>query len=484
MQTSKAIEILQSVEDKGTPQMGAEEQGELVQEGLIRLIPQEEYDVMQRDVQGLDSTSIRVRDMARSSDTSRMAISIRSAGSAAAPGQSEVDYCKMLQQLESMLLHKAILDSSAFCPGTGSYFVLTADGKRTLEDMKVWSKRFGRLDLKEFLIKLHDIRFELATTVNKALNITRDFQGFGYGYSVPDARAPSLMLAERGSTAARTVNLLNAKGDQIAPRGEKLMIASLLGEKEGVGTELVTRYRQLTAKANEMGMTATDDDFRSAALVGLPDEQVDQVLERVKQLKLSLNLNENDLTWLALSDHTVEQSETRYSALLSGAQARGMQEDAPLITAMAILAGSDLTENVLLDRFDFLQGALQRNYPSPRVAAAMLAIGPLEPEEALFVLRESVGIISRASYFDDAEEVDNLALLLATTNSIMIPPAANAAADQGRGSAIAPGGAALFLTPLMTGAFLYYWMNRNYHQPTIQRIATHPMHMHTVPYFG
>jgi len=123
--------------------------------------------------------------------------------------------------------------------------------------MKVWSKRFGRLDLKEFLIKLHDIRFELATTVNKALNITRDFQGFGYGYSVPDARAPSLMLAERGSTAARTVNLLNAKGDQIAPRGEKLMIASLLGEKEGVGTELVTRYRQLTAKANEMGMTAT-----------------------------------------------------------------------------------------------------------------------------------------------------------------------------------------------------------------------------------
>jgi ferritin-like metal-binding protein YciE len=383
-----------------------------------------------------------------------------------------------------MLLNKAMLDSSAFSPSTGSYFLLTADGKRTLEDMRVWKRRFGQLELNDFLIKLHDIRYELATTVNKALNITRDFQGFGYGYSIPDARAPSLMLAERGSTAARTVNLLNAKGDQIAPRGEKLMIASLLGEKEGVGTELVTRYRQLTAKANEMGMTATDDDFRSAALVGLPDEQVDQVLERVKQLKLTLNLNENDLTWLALSDHTVEQSETRYSSLLSGAQAMGMQEDAPLLTAMAIMAGSDLPENVVLERFDFLQGALQRNYRSPRVAAAMLAIGPLEPEEALFVLRESVGIISRASYFDDAEEVDNLALLLATTNSIMIPAAGNASVDQSRGSAITPGRAMLFLTPLMTGAFLYYWMNQNYHLPTIQRIATHPMHMHTVPYFG
>jgi len=49
----------------------------------------------------------------------------------------------------------------------------------------------------------------------------------------------------------------------------------------------------------------------------------------------------------------------------------------------------------------------------------------------------------------------------------MTPAAANAAVDQSRGSPTAPGRAALFLTSSMTGAFLYYWMNQNYHQPTI-----------------
>lgn len=85
----------------------------------------------------------------------------------------------------------------------------------------------------------------------------------------------------------------------------------------------------------------------------------------------------------------------------------------------------------------------------------MLAISPLRPEEAQFVLRNSLEIISRASYYDDAEAVDNLLLILATTDSIRTPATANTAVDRSRGSAIAPERAALFLASLVIVAFFY-----------------------------
>ncbi len=135
-----------------------------------------------------------------------------------------------------------------------------------------------------------------------------------------------------------------------------------------------------------------------------------------------------------------------------------------------------------MDRFFALHSQLQWTYTSPSSAAAMLAVLPLEPAESLAVLRESIGAVSRANFFDDAEEVNNLALLLtAGIGPKLVSDAGPARPSEG--SSFREGDVEQYRAgPIF--AFLPFWVHQSYNQPTLRRIAAHPTHMHTVPYFG
>lgn len=484
MKVERAWAIMQTARDRVPTELGMEEQTELVTEGLLRTITMEQRAALEKEVRDLDQTAAKMRAMSRSGDAPR-GRTLPIGGRSSPSGISPEEYRQELHRLESMLLHKATLDCMTYSPKTACYLTLTAEGEKALDDLQAWSHRFGGMELKDLLTRIGGMRAEMSAVVMRANGIANELKGYTYSPFLTSVRAPALVLAERGSTSSRTVNVLLARHFEGRIDGNKLMMASLMGDKVGTGEELAQQYKAMQAKASAYGMTAAEDDFRVNSLVGMSEPEADAALERMRRLKADLSLEDDDLTWLALSGHTVEGAESRYRRLLGGLLSQGVAEDDQLRSATSIMAGSELPEDQLLERFEALLRKLQTSYQSPKAAAAMLAIGPLEPEESLCVLREAVGVVSRSNFFDDAEEVDNLALLLTAGMGPRLVEAtagplpsteimgrampANAPPERGR---------------MIARAFIPFWVHRSYNQPTMRRISSHPAHMHTIPYFG
>lgn len=210
------------------------------------------------------------------------------------------------------------------------------------------------------------------------------------------------------------------------------------------------------------------------------------MIDRMRWLKMNMTLpDENDIAWLARSKYSVEDVKSRFDGLVAALVSSGRQENTDLRAACAIMAGSPQPVEVLTSRFEALASQLKYVFDSPTIAAGMLAGGPLEPDEAMQVFKEAVGAVSRANYFDDAAEVENLALLL--TNGYGPDAQAVQSAPPVSTFAQATPGASEeeqrqgWTTPWY---HWYYWHHRYYGQPTFWNYRMHPGHMHTVPHFG
>jgi hypothetical protein len=477
MRADRAGEVLSAVKARIDLELDVQEQDELVMEGLIHIISEVTRRAMESEIEDLEQLTAKVRAASRAGDSPMGTRTMM-----AQPSQTKSeDYCRDLRRLESMLMRKASLECMVFSPRTGTNLSLTSEGERVVEDLEAWKGRYGGMELKELLSRLGAMRAEMSQTIARAESIARELRTYSNSRFLTSVRAPSLVLAERGSSAARAINVASAKGFEGGIDGDGLMMATLLSANEGTGEELAQRYQHAKVKAASAGIGGSGV-FQALPLMGSSEASADLVLERMQALKNSLPLGDDDLAWLAQSDHGIDRAAVRYEKIIGSLTSNGMLEDQELRHAAAIMAGSKIPESNLLERFFVLHGKLQLAYSIPSTAAAMLAILPLEPEESLAVLRDSIGVVSRANFFDDAEEVNNLALLLtAGMGPKLVSEDGPARATYG--SRVHEQDVEQFRTgPIST--FLPFWVHQSYNQPTLRRIAAHPTHMHTVPYFG
>ncbi|MCU0860732.1 MAG: hypothetical protein MUE65_00225 [Methanomassiliicoccales archaeon] len=478
MKVARAYEVLRTVKGRGDIALSMEEQTDLVTEGLLRTISTEERAAMERDIKDLEQVSARVRAACRGGDAPYGGKVMMAEPSRADRGAHAQD----LQRLESMLLHKATLESMASCPSTGCSLALTCEGEKALPDLEAWRHRFGGQELRDLLTRIGAMRADMSAVIVRAANIAGDLRGYAHSPYLTSIRAPALVLAERGDTAQRAVSVATARQYQGRIDGDKLMMASLLSGTEGTSEELARRYDSLRQRASAAGL-GPDEGFQALSLLVTDDASGERAIERISSLRGTMPLGEDDLAWLAVSSHDLSTVSSRYRSAVSGLSSLGLPEDDQVRRAASILAGSDLAMDRALQRYGYLHSRLQPTYPAPQAAAAMLSILPMEPEESLAVLRESIGVVSRANFFDDAEEVNNLALILASG----LGPRLVASGEGERAKAAEatwqpPPATQARSFPAM--AFLPFWVHRSYNQPTLRRISTHPAHMHTVPYFG
>lgn len=477
MKADRAWTVLSAVRARSDVSANQQEQEELVVEGLLRTISAQDRQAMEAEVKELEPLTAKVRAACREGDSP---MGTKAMMARPSPAKSE-GYCHDLRRLESMLMRKASLECMVYSSSTGCNLSVTSEGERVLEDLEAWRARYGGMELKELLTRLGAMRAEMNQTISQAAAIAGELRGFTNSRFLTPVRAPALVLAERKSSSARAVNVASAKGFDGRLDGDRLMMASLVSANEGTGEELAQSYERTKAKAVAAGMEGPEQGFQALSLMGGDEAKTDLAMDRMQTLKASLPLSNDDLAWLALSEHSADRAIARYNGLMGSFTSKGMVEDDQLRRAAAIMAGSDMKEASLIDRFSVLHDHLQWTFASP-TAAAMLAVLPLEPEESLAVLRDSIGAVSRANFFDDAEEVNNLALLLtAGMGPKLVSEAGPARPSEGssfRGEEVG----ASRTGPL--NAFLPFWVHRSYNEPTLRRIASHPAHMHTVPYFG
>lgn len=477
MRADRAWAVLSAMRARIGVELDVQEQDELVMEGLLRTTSEEARRSMEAEIRDLEPLTAKVRAESRAGDSP---LGTRTMMAHPSHARSE-EHCRDLRRLESMLMRKASLECMIFSPRTGTNLSLTSEGESVVEDLDAWKGRYGRMELKELLSRLGAMRAEMSKTLAQAASIARELRGYSNSRFLTSVRAPALVLAERRSSAARAINVATAKGFEGGIDGDRLMMATLVSAKEGTGEELAQSYQRTKAKAMSAGIGGPEA-FQALPLMSSGEAGADLALERMRTLKASLPLGDDDLSWLAQSGHDTEMAIARYERIIGSLTSSGMLEDQQLRHAAAIMAGSKLPEPNLLKRFSDLHGKLQWAYSTPSTAAAMLSILPLEPEESLAVLRDSIGAVSRANFFDDAEEVNNLALLLTAGMGPKLVSDAGPARPT-EGSSFHEQEVEQYHTgPIST--YLPFWVHQSYNQPTLKRIAAHPTHMHTVPYFG
>ncbi len=494
MMVRRCRAALESIRDSADPGLTQEEQSELLSMGLVRSVSHDERRSMERSVKEIDTFANRARGMTRrldSAHTSRVKWESGSGGR----GQKEDNREELrstLERLEELVRQKTMLDALVFNHQTNASLMMTLDGRKTLEDLAAWEARFGDIQVSDFLRKMAAIRAQMTGSVRKASRTVKSFASPEPGFIVPELRGPALMMAEQGVDSERLATLMartpgSYNSDLTVDRADMMLEATLLASSQGGAEAVLDRYKQTQRTLRDRDMLSDDDGVKTLSLMNMPSSESETRLERMNWIRTNMVVpNSTDVAWLASSRYPLEEVRARYDSIMHHLTSSQFQEDSRLRSACAIMAGSSHSVEEVTGRFSRIAAELIGMIEGPEVAGAMLASGVLGPDEAIHVFKEAIGVVSRESYFDDAQEIEDLALLLTRRLDPDVVPSALAGVER---QAAAP--------PYVHGEdsdrsdrreipwhYWYYWTHRYYVHRTMFIIRSHPGHMHTVPYFG
>lgn len=491
MLVSRAHEVLEGLRLRENVGIAPEEQRELQSNRLISVSTSADYEKMRAAAREVHTLTQSVRDLSRRLEAGQGPVSqgYRRMSKREKEATRE-EFQHALGRLEDAVGKKAAIETLVYNPVTGSYVSLALAGRKLLSDMSAWKARFGSEELEVFLERMTSLRRSMELSVGGALQIVEKFTSPRPGMIKPELRAPALIASQSGLGAEQFESLYSStpeidEHEDYQEEGE-LFMSAFLSSSAGGHDYLVSNYRDAYASLIGTDLAGGSLTLKAAALAGAQPTDQRLMIERMRWLKQNMVLpDENDIVWLARSEYPLEEIKSRYERLNSAVVASGHQENSDLRTACSIMAGSPHTVEVLLRRYGELVGQLKYVFDAAYVAAAMLASGYLEPGEAIQAFKEAVGVISRANFFDDAGEVENLALLI--TSRIgpdaqgvrKIPEVevgARLTSDQ------APEERRRYRPP--PWYYYYYWHNRYYGRPMYSYYRSHPGHMHTVPHFG
>jgi hypothetical protein len=490
----RARSVLDCIRSGADPGLSDVEQAELISLDLVRSVSHDERRSMENAVRKMDRLASRIRSMTRSCDSTRSSGFHWEAGTDGRrqneDGREELR--SSLAQFEELARKKTTLDSLVFNRETNSPLLLTLDGRRTLSDLDAWEARFGDLPLVDFVKKMTALKSHMASSVRKASSMVRSFASPEPGLIVPEIRGPALMMADLDMDSERLTALMGRAPSSLEYHGssekeDMLLDSTLLASSQG-GTEAVlSRFKETRRTLRDRDELSDDDGVKILSLMNLPLNESDALLKRMNWIRTNMVVPDStDVTWLANSRYQLDEVRARYDSIMQYLTESQFQEDSSLRSACAIMTGSPYPAEVVTRRFGHLVGELRGMIESSKVAAAMLASSPLEPSESVHVFKEAIGVVSRESYFDDAQEIENLALLLTRRLSPEVIPVG----VYGREASAGPISTAPEEGPSETVRretpwyYWYYWTHRHYFHTTMHNIRAHPGHMHTVPYFG
>jgi hypothetical protein len=526
MLVNRARGILESLRLHESIEITAEEQEELGANHLINVYSYSDYSELKSAALDVDMLIQQVRNISREmgSFVGPVSSGFRKPKRSAEDDARE-SYQAALAKLEEASGKKAVLEMLVYNPGTRSYVALGLVGRKAIADMTAWQSRFGNEELGAFIDRMKSMRTSMENAVTGASRIVDEFISPRPGMIRPELRGPALIASKAGAdidtferafgetpeqNAEFDYNGMEEESDsgddfwgsgtdyetgleedpyssEDSQRDEDdLFTAAYLTSDPGRENYKVKRLFEARSALRRNNLDSGDIDLKAAAIADVPSGQEGSMLDRMRWLKMNMTLpDENDVAWLARSKYSVEDVKSRFDGLIAALVTSGHQENTDLRAACAIMAGSPQPVEVLTRRFETLASQLKYVFDTPTVAAGMLAGGPLEPDEAMHVFKEAVGVVSRANYFDDAAEVENLALLL--TNGY--GPDAQAVQSTPQVSTftqVAPGVPEEVQRQGGTTPWYhwYYWHHRYYGRPTFWNYRMHPGHMHTVPHFG
>jgi hypothetical protein len=493
MLMNRAYEILESLRLHENVGIAQEEQDELLASHLINVYTESDHEDMKNASREVDSLTQNVRDLSRqlSADTGPIStgrLKPRRRGTDALREK----YQFALAKLEEAVGKKTVFDVLVFNSPTRSYISLALVGRKAITDMKAWRSRFGDEELSAFIGRMVSMRSSMESAVNGANVLVDKFMSPRPGMIKPELRGPALIASQAGVDADEFegvfANTPESDGleEEDYPEEDELFRTTFLTSETGGEDYLTSKFYDARASIRGTDLESGNMSLKAAAIADLPADKKEVMLERMKWLKTNMTLpDENDTAWLAQSNYPTDLVKKRYDDLNSAVVALGYQENSDLRTACAIMAGSAQPVDVLTSRFETLVNQLKYVFDSTYVAAAMLASNPLEPDEAMHVFKEAVGVISRANYFDDAGEVENLALLLTNrydANAQPVPIFPQRATQMQ--AQAAPSEEEQRKKRTTPWYYWYYWHNRYYGRPMYWSYRMHPGHMHTVPHFG
>ncbi len=535
----RARRILESLRLHESVEISAEEQDELLTNHMITAYNDVGYSDLKKGALEVEMLTQQVRNLAMEmgSQDGPMSPGFRSRKKSAVDDARE-RYQNVLERLEGASGKKAALDTIVLNRPTRSYLSITVTGRKAISDMTAWSTRFGAEELNVFMGKMKSMRDSMESAVRGASQIVDDFISPRPGMIKPELRGPALIASQAGVDTRRFESAFGGipedgfdfssnepdlgtddyydydDSSSDWPSDESEYDSSSIGEEEepdsrldaddlfmttyltgGQGGESfrTMRYFEAMSALRDTNLDSGEMSLRAAAVAEMPRGQENEIIDRMKWLKTNMVLpDENDIAWLARSQYPVDEVKSRFETIDSALVASGHQEDSYLRTACAIMAGSPQPIDTLPGRFEKLESQLKYVFDVPTIAAGMLASSSLEPDEAMHVFKEAVGVVSRANYFDDAGEIENLALILANDYG----PDASAINAAPPISAFAQLTGDQTAQPLQSEEeeqrrrqntpwyYWYYWHNRYYGRPLFSGYRAHPGHMHTVPHFG
>jgi len=478
METRRALEILTALTQRGEPAAAPFEVGEMGGAGLVRTVGVAAKDQMEIVARELPAATQRVRDLGR-----RLA-----AGGTEEREKLRAQLLEEAVRLEHLTQTRAKLDALVWNAPTETFLVPTFAGRRLLTDLAIWRERFGEGALDAFLNRISRLRGGLDATVARAAQMLPSIVDSEPAVSRPEARAPSLILARQGTnnfslSVAYAMSLQHLRVKDVS-RQDRLTIAAMLsGDLEP--TEELVRFDKALEALRDRGLARDAEAIVAASLVDFtPDQVVDQIVRFDAIRRMDESLDSVEASVLARSPHAPKEAYTRYRMALEHlVRARSGEEDRP-DAAATILAASSGEIRSAFERFDRHLGQVTGMFDASSVAAAMLTTSPLDPAQALDILKESVGAVTRGNYFDATVEIPGLALLLVHGTG---PEVTRFVVD----SAISFPGGALPMPTDRAPAFYpirdtswYLWHDRWLYRPTLRYVRTHPLHVHTVPQFG
>jgi len=477
MEARRAFEILSALVQRLEPAAAPTEVGELGGAGLVRTVERPTKEQMESVAAQLRAVTQRVRELGR-----------RLAGQPDDNGKLRAELREETGRLEELSRTRSRLDALVWNAPSQTFLLPTLEGRRLLADLATWRDRFGEGALFDFLSRMARLRKGLDATVVRAGQILPAIFEFEPNATRSDLRAPALILARQGTNTvslavAYEVSLRHLRVTGVSLEDRLLIAAMLSGDLEP--TEELARFDESREALRDRGLARDAEAVVAASLVDFPaDRRVEQIVRFDAVRRMDDSLDSVEASVLARSPYAPSEAYERYrTALEHTVRARAGTGDRP-DAAAAILAASTGSIEAALERFDRHLGQVAGMFDVSSVAAAMLTGSALDPAQALDILKESVGAVTRGNYFEMTFEIPGLALLLVHGTG---PEITRFVVDSGMafpGVAPAmPTGPARAYYPIRDTSW-YLWHDRWLYRPTLRYVRTHPLHVHTVPHFG
>jgi len=476
VQAERAFSSLAAVAQGADPGMSTTEAADLAFRGLLRSVSPTTKSQLELAVAELPALTERVRQAGR--ELAGMA------GRRDRPVEAARKTLRELTgRLEELTRTQAALEGLMWNPSTGTFAGLTLAGRRTLANLATWRARFGTLSLEEFLAQMGRTRQGLESIVRRAKDLLLDLESADLLAEPHALRVPAIILAKRGITGrdlrdrfARCLYAVREAG----PEG--LVAAAILASEDNLADAL-ERLPRAEEALRRRDLAGPKEAVVAVSLLDLDPSAWDDVFDRMDAVKRAVvGLDAISLLTLARSPHGPEEAASRYGEAAAHVARSGPREGDEHRAAAAILAATTLPVRAACERFSRHMSQITGMYDPPHVEAAMLASSPLDPAEALDVLKEAVGAVTRVNYFDGTVEIPSLALLVVHGAG---PEIARFVAEAGPPSLV-PGRELAPAPARFVGRdpMWYLWHDRWVYRRTMWYLRTHPVHVHTVPHFG